>query len=207
MFMELTVRDRVIREASTLFVLNGIKSVTMNTIAGKVGISKRTLYETFEDKDRLLIACIVHMGGEEDKRYMELARNCNNSIEILLVVYKEMLERIRYTNRNYFSDLKRYHPAVMEYFSSQKKHRNEDAIKLMEMGMQEGYFRADLKVEIVTLLLNAQFELLMNSDSMIAVRYSFMEIFETIFMNFVRGIATPAGLMLIDDFVEKKLKK
>lgn len=204
--MGLTVRERVIKEASTLFILNGVKSVTMNTIAGKVGISKRTLYETFEDKDSLLIACILYMGEEDDKRYRELIQGCSNSIEILLVVYKDVLEKMRYTNRNYFSDLKRYHPAVMEYFSNQRNHRNEHMIRLLKNGIQEGCVRADLKVEIVTLLLNAQFELLMNSDGMITMHYSFMEVFDTIFMNFVRGIATAEGLKLIEDFVEKKMK-
>ncbi len=58
--METTeIQERIIGEAGRLFALYGIKSVTMDTLAEDMGISKRTIYESFKDKDTLLNDVIV----------------------------------------------------------------------------------------------------------------------------------------------------
>ncbi|MEX0987381.1 MAG: helix-turn-helix domain-containing protein, partial [Bacteroidales bacterium] len=45
------IKERIITEAGTLFARYGIRSVTMDTLAEEMGISKRTIYENFRDKD------------------------------------------------------------------------------------------------------------------------------------------------------------
>ena len=51
------VRKRILTEATNLFFQNGIRDITMDNIAEKLGISKRTIYETFKNKSELLINC------------------------------------------------------------------------------------------------------------------------------------------------------
>ena len=58
--MNVSLKERVVAKASMLFMRNGIKSVTMDNIAGQMGISKRTLYENFRDKDELLMECFIY---------------------------------------------------------------------------------------------------------------------------------------------------
>ena len=53
------LRERIILAAVELFTTNGIKSITMDEIAASLGISKRTLYEVFPDKETLLEECIL----------------------------------------------------------------------------------------------------------------------------------------------------
>lgn len=53
------LRDRIIVKATEAFTLHGIKSITMDDIATSLGISKRTLYEVFEDKETLLREVIL----------------------------------------------------------------------------------------------------------------------------------------------------
>lgn len=53
--MNKELRNRIIDKAAVLFTRHGIKSVTMDYIASQMGISKRTLYENFKDKDQLLL--------------------------------------------------------------------------------------------------------------------------------------------------------
>ena len=57
--MNKELRNRIIDKAAVLFTRHGIKSVTMDYIASQMGISKRTLYENFKDKDQLLLECIL----------------------------------------------------------------------------------------------------------------------------------------------------
>ena len=59
--MDANVKERVIKTAANLFVRHGIKAITMDYIAGQMGMSKRTLYENFKDKDSLLLSCIYYL--------------------------------------------------------------------------------------------------------------------------------------------------
>ena len=51
-------KERVIAKSIDLFTKSGIRLVTMDQIASAVGMSKRTIYELFKDKDKLLFQCI-----------------------------------------------------------------------------------------------------------------------------------------------------
>lgn len=58
------VRKRILTEATNLFFQNGIRDITMDNIAEKLGISKRTIYETFKNKSELLINCFEEYSKE-----------------------------------------------------------------------------------------------------------------------------------------------
>ena len=60
------LRERIILAAVELFTTNGIKSITMDEIAASLGISKRTLYEVFPDKETLLEECILKSQKDGD---------------------------------------------------------------------------------------------------------------------------------------------
>ena len=205
--MNVSLKERVVAKASMLFMRNGIKSVTMDNIAGQMGISKRTLYENFRDKDELLMECFIYQSKEAQKEFEKIAVTCANSMELLLRIFFYIWRKLRNTNRNFYSDMKKYHPAISSLFEKDKEERVRNAEQLMEQGKREGLIRPDLKIEIVLMLLGAQFEMLKNSEEFDTSRYSFIEIFETIFINFIRGIATTKGVAFIEEFISQNPKE
>ncbi len=66
------LRERIIMTATEAFTLKGIKCITMDDIAAALGISKRTLYEVFADKESLLKECILQKQAERDKYWFPL---------------------------------------------------------------------------------------------------------------------------------------
>ena len=103
--------------------------------------------------------------------------------------------------------MKKNHPAISSLFEKDKEERVRNAEQLMEQGKREGLIWPDLKIEIVLMLLGAQFEMLKNSEEFDTSRYSFIEIFETIFINFIRGIATTKGVAFIEEFISQNPKE
>ena len=201
------LRKRIVVKSSFLFARHGIKSVTMDYIAGQMGISKRTLYENFKDKDQLLLECIIHMQTETEREVEDICKTSGNSLDLLLKVFYCTWQKMRNVNRNYFSDVRRYHPSVAQLVEKDKNQRADYMADLMEQGKREGLIREDLKSGIVSSLLMAQFEFLFNSDDAFASHYSFVEVYETIFMNFIRGIATPKGILFIEEFIVHSKKE
>ena len=75
---------------------------------------------------------------------------------------------------------------------------------MTEEGIREGYVRPELNGRLLALILQAQFEILMNFEKIEEYNFSFSEVFETIVINFARGMATQKGLELVDNYLSKK---
>ncbi len=198
--MEIELKDRIIARTTLLFVKYGIKSITMDRVAHEIGISKRTLYGLFADKDELLEHCLEYNFEKSRKEAEILTQGCTNAIEIMMVVFKDTVEKLSKTNRNYLSDIKRYHPMVASKHEEKTKFNRQNILVLINQGKLEGLFHANLNVEILAVLLEAQVELMVKSDEYDIDTYPLAQIFETIILTFVRGISTPKGLAVVDEF-------
>lgn len=200
--MDAELEQRIVKKASSLFLSHGIRAVTMDQVAVETGISKRTLYEIFEDKDTLVLRTIEYQEKEKSEVEKEVIRTCSNSFERSLKLYEMTLQRLHQINRNYVSDLFRYHPKVVAFFEKMKERNIEKMIAETEEGMQEGYVRPELNSRLLALLLTSQLEMLMTWDEIRNGGFSFTEVFETIVMNYARGVATPKGLALLDEHIK-----
>ena len=61
------LKDRIVAESTNLFVRNGVKSVRMDDIASRLGVSKRTIYELFGDRESLIVECVRHFYASQDE--------------------------------------------------------------------------------------------------------------------------------------------
>lgn len=201
--MYTALEQRIIAKASELFLLHEIKAVTMDFLATEMGISKRTLYERFKDKETLLRKTLEYQDEKSRQEREKLARECTNPLELNLMEYKVISDSLRRINRNYIRDLQKYHPQIADYFTKKRETDMEKVVSVMEKSIQEGYIRAELNPRILALLLRVQLETLIYSEEIEKNHFSYPEVFETIVLNYARGIATPKGLKLIEDFMEK----
>lgn len=201
--MYTALEQRIIAKASELFLLHGIKAVTMDFLATEMGISKRTLYERFKDKETLLRKTLEYQDKKSRQEREKLAKECTNPLELNLMEYKAISDSLRRINRNYIRDLQKYHSQIADYFTKKRETDMEKVVSVMEKSIQEGYIRAELNPRILALLLRVQLETLIYSEEIEKNHFSYPEVFETIVLNYARGIATLKGLELIEDFMEK----
>lgn len=199
----LELRDRIVEKSRELFIVNGIKSVTMDEIASSLGISKRTLYEIFADKEALLEMCIQKMQDEDDRFLDEVLLTARNVLEVLLKCYQRSIEKLHATNRNFFEDLKKY-PKAHAQMKRRRSRDLEETVRFFMEGVRQGIFRSDVNFAIVNLLVYEQLDLLMNTD--ICERYSFIEVYESIMFTFIRGISTEKGARELDEFIDRYRK-
>ena len=107
------IRERIIEGAANLFKTYGIKTVTMDSLAAQLGISKRTIYEVFSDKDELLVKVLEWMA---ERQRVLVGRILDESENAIIAIFR-LLE----TNRDHFqnmspafqADLKKYHYEVL----------------------------------------------------------------------------------------------
>lgn len=201
------LRERIIITALQEFRTSGIKSITMDDIAAKLKISKRTLYEIFEDKETLLKESIIYHRQLAEDALKELVTNSSSVLEVILKCYQGSIEMHKNVDNRFFEDLKKY-PKVNDLMNCERERENKIVIDFMKKGVEQGLFRADINFEIIHFLLREQMDLLMARKAF--VQFPFLEVYEAIALTYLRGISTEKGLKELDDFLttfrEKQMK-
>lgn len=177
----------------------------MSDIANHVGISKRTLYEVFKDKEELLGHCIDLHQEKVDCEWK--TQKSGNVIETMMLIYAKTLNEAHGTNKFLIHDLKKYHPSIYKKVEERQKEGIASFLPLLEKGIAEGLIRNDVNSEIVIWLLKSQFKALMESDFVPIDKFSINEFVRAIILNFTRGIATDKGRQLIDVLIDEISKQ
>ena len=195
------VRKRILTEATNLFFQNGIRDITMDNIAEKLGISKRTIYETFKNKSELLINCFEEYSKERYKANEEIIKNSQNVLAAICSFIQSGALAIDLLNPAFFSDMRKYHNDIWVMASKQQNEKNYNlAYRLLRKGINEGIFRKDINIDIVVKLILEQMKLLVDNEVFSSDKYTRSEVFKNMVINFIRGIATNRGIELIDSF-------
>ncbi len=195
------IKDRILNHAQRLFMRNGIKSVSMDDIAADMGMSKKTLYKWFENKDQIVLGTMTrHLNTAEGQCSM-VAGNAANAVEEMLNVSQWADEQFSGIHPSIFHDLKKYHPAAWDLFGA---HKNtfilEQIIKNLRRGMAEGLFRPDLDVEVLARLSLAQIELAFDPVLYPPAQFAPVRVNRVFDEHFLLGVATLKGHKLINEF-------
>ncbi|WP_026463278.1 TetR/AcrR family transcriptional regulator [Adhaeribacter aquaticus] len=195
------LKKRIVDKATQLFLKQGPKGVTMDQVSDDCGISKRTLYQNFKDKNELLLVCLEHIHLTQNEKRTHLKQTSENVIEFFILATKEVIEQKNKFNSNFFYEIQKFFPAVADYHNSiSQKVLIEDLSSVLEEGIKAGYFRKEIKINVSLWLLKGQIDLLYFSDIVTKINLSFSETFQCLISLFLRGIATPEGLEVLSRY-------
>ncbi|MCP4313458.1 MAG: TetR/AcrR family transcriptional regulator [Bacteroidetes bacterium] len=194
------VRDRILVESGLLFGKYGIRSMTMDSLAEELGISKRTIYERFKDKDTLLIEVIKYYKLQSQEEANRLIEQSDNVIEALFRIINMTIAQMMQLSPTFFLDFKKYHPKVYKEIAQPGSIRDFSITsKLLETGIQQEVFRDDINLGIVNRALHTLFDMFNQESNLVEAGYNRKEMFDQIIIPFFRGISTKKGRKLLDD--------
>ena len=198
------LKDHITSTSIQLFARNGIKRVSMDEVARKANVSKRTLYDFFEDKEALLIAVLnkIHEPFIEQMKLLE--KQSDTALEIILLLNEKLMEKPTWLCEDFLEDVKRF-PEAMRIMSDSKYFFIRKLIELLKRGKKESVFMSDVNYDVISLLAQQQFSKPEPSD--LFKMYTPQEVHDTIFFIFLRGICTNKGRDIIDKFIAKKRYK
>ncbi len=153
----------LISNISNIFMSNGIKSITMDEIARRLKISKRTLYEYFGNKSNL-IKIIVKRKIKDEKIIIErILKNSNNSIDVMVSISKTMINMYKDSHNSILNDLKKYYnESWQEIDKFHFKYISSVVQKNLEQGIVEGLYRNEINPKILSAFYIMQLQLFSN---------------------------------------------
>ena len=196
------LREQILKVATREFTTIGVKSVKMDDIARKLKISKRTLYEIYDNKEQLLLESVARRIHEFDATLERFDSSGEKQvIDILLEFYRLQMEELRDMNPVYYEDLHKY-PRVMSFLEQVNKEHKAHSKDFFKRGVLEGSLRNDFNYELISLLGNNVMQNVM--ESKLYNTYSLQDIFRNVVMLFIRGLCTAKGILELDRQLESR---
>jgi AcrR family transcriptional regulator len=200
-------QERIVNKAHELFMRYGIRSVSMDEVANHLGMSKKTIYQFYADKDALVEDVInVEIAASQLECNLHKQKSENPIHEVFMAVdmMQEMLTKI---NPNVLFDLEKYHQKAFKKHNEFKNKFLYAIVKEnLDMGKAEGLYRDEVNSEIMARFRLASTLLLFNPDLFPHGKYSLPAILNEMTDNFLYGLATAKGQKLIQKYKQQRLK-
>lgn len=193
-------QHRIINFALKEFREKGVKSVTMDNIARSLQMSKRTLYQLFDDKEQIIIAGIQLMKWEEQMMVKSMLENNYNTLEIILRIIEQRINTQSNISPQFIQDLTRY-PTVQAFLRQHRRESLQQAEAFLQQGIEQGMFRPDVNFGLVISSITTALEQMMKNKDL-TNHPSLHEIFINIGLFHLRGCCTSLGIELIDKFLD-----
>lgn len=199
-------RQKIIEGGAMMFRTYGIRAVTMDMLASQLGISKRTIYEVFSDKDELLKGVLLWMMEKQREVMTRIFNESENVIEAIFKMLDLMMDHFQRMSPAFQMDMRRLHRDVyknpeeladLPYFANNSE--------IINRGIKEGVFRDNIDVGITNKCLLEVARMSNDKNVFPPDDFSNRDVIRNFYINYLRGISTPKGLDLIN-FYENKGK-
>lgn len=193
-----SLHNRILDAAMQLFLERGIRAVKMDDVAHALTISKRTLYEIYDNKEQLLSEGVRKYRRKRSDELKRVVNHSPNVMDIILYIYREKVREFQTINPLFYSELARY-PMILEKFQEGREQQHQQFMEFMERGVSEGYFRKDLNYELVGRSLEALSRYTMEYE--LYRKYTIEELFRNMIFVSLRGFCTKKGVDKLDTFL------
>ena len=195
------LKATILPMAREAFRLHGIRAVKMDDLAASLKMSKRTLYETYQNKEALLIDTL-RLSMEEHRAVMQEFKLHNNDVmDFIIEHFRIQTENYAETNPLFFKDLK-FYPDLTDKFRDIEKYNEEKTMEVFARGIEEGYFRPEVNYEFIAKI-GRQFSIIFRTQEDFS-QYDMHEVFLSFVCTLLRGICTEKGVVKLDSFLMDK---
>ena len=195
------MKQKIIEEAERLFWKYGVRSVTLDDIAKRLGISKKTIYQHFADKEEIICQVITqHFNGTKNEAECELI-GAHNPVEEVLRMSEVVRKHANGVNTSLFFDIQRHYPKAWTIYKQFKEEYILASIRdNLQRGLEQGLYRADIDLEIMSRLRLECIQLGFNDEAFPPDKFKLVDVQLQLLHNFIRGILTEKGFTIYNQY-------
>ncbi len=197
-------REIIIDVASQMFVAEGIKAVRMDDVARRAGISKRTLYETFGDKEELIYLSMDRYFHNLEMDNREKGCNAPNVLIAILIGVKEAI-RGSEVNWRLINTLRKFHFTTFKRLNNERAERRRIEFRQsLEIGVQQGVLNPNANLDLAITMLYSIATSVISQDTIdpLPANVTPQQALYEMTIYFLRGIATTKGIESIEEYLK-----
>ena len=197
-------KEKIVNGALELYKRMGVKSVNMDKVATKLGISKKTLYVYFDNKQDLVNHCFQKHYDLVSEMINTTAAQFENAIDELFAIDESCSIIMKQINPYLLGELKRYYPNTWALIEQLKQKVLFNIMKKnLNKGIKQEIYRKEIDVDVIAMLMINRIDTLINEEVCPLTQYDFRKLLTEIRIYHLRGIATIKGI----NYLEQKINE
>lgn len=206
--MIIEAKERILLKAKALFMQYGIRSVSMDDIANSLGMSKKTLYQYYADKDELVDAVVEQHISEIQYDCLGCRKEAKDAIHEIFITMERITDEFNNMNPMLLYDLEKFHFRSFRRFREHKDNFLATTIaNNIEWGIKEELYRPEINIDVIVKFRLESMMIPFNIAVFSPGKYNLAELSEAIIEHFIYGLATIKGHKLIQKYKQQRQKK
>jgi len=199
------MRDKIIYNASELFITYGFKSVTMDDIANNLGISKKTIYQHFDNKTKLVESTTMHMFEIISHGIDCICELKKNPIDELYDIKSFVMLHLKDEKSSPQYQLHKYYPKIAATLKKKQFEVMQGCVtNNLKRGVENNIFRPEIDTEFISRIYFNSMVSLKDQDLFPLNNFSMNMLMDNYLEYHIRGICTPKGLEILTKNINKK---
>jgi AcrR family transcriptional regulator len=200
-------RDRILEKATELFMRYGIRSITMDEIAAQLGISKKTIYQFFTDKDAMVEAVVNKEMRQNEQECREFSQSAENAVQEIFHAMDGIEEMLKTMNPQLIHDLEKHHTAAFKRLKQYKYQFLYTIImENLERGIREKLYRSDLNADITSRHRIETAFMPFNQEAFPHNKYPMNQTCQELAILYLHSICNAEGKKLIEKYLNERNK-
>jgi AcrR family transcriptional regulator len=189
------MKNEILHKATDLFITLGFKSVTMDDIANRMGISKKTIYLHFENKTKLVEATTMSMFNLISHGIDCICALEKNPIEEFYDIKKLVMDHLKDEKSSPQYQLQKYYPQIFATLKKKQFELMQDCVKEnLQRGIKQKLFRENLNIDFISRIYFSSIIAIKDNDLFPYEQFSMNMLMDHYLEYHIRGVCTPKGL-------------
>ena len=201
----MTVKQQIVETSLEQFLKYGIRKMTIQKLIAPLGISTKTVYKYFSDKEKLLKECLTLHYARMFEKIEMVEQSSPNPVASLCNLWNQALAADFGVNHAFYHDLNDYYPALQDAVFARNSKKTTLAItSILRQGTTEGLFRKGLKPLLVLKAMGVMYNSLTRTGEFKKLGLDPALLAEHTIFTYLRGICTPKGIHELESFNQSK---
>lgn len=200
------MKEDILKTAAELFLTYGFKSVTMDDIANAMGMSKKTVYQHFENKNILVEETTLYMFNLISEGIEGIRKEERNPIEEIYEIKKFLMRHLKDEKSSPQYQLQKYYPKIFDELKSKQSCVMEDCVVCnLQRGMEMGLYRDNINVEFISKIYFTCMMALKDKELFPLNNFSMLALMNNYLEYHLRGICTQKGLNTLTSYINNQI--
>ena len=193
-------RDKILGQVGSMFMKEGIRSVTMDDISKELGVSKKTIYLYFENKADLLNHFMTAHLSHQQQQLETIRNKAQDAIDEMFLINQHVMRMMGATNPQLIFDLQRYYPTLWTEFNNRKEEEIFQTVHSnLQRGLGEDVYRKSLNPEIIARLYVYRSMFMMDQKIMPCGGPNAVEFIHQVLIYHMQGVMNETGRKVFNE--------